>query len=31
MKNFDFIKKLAEEIPALHQLYAYCDYNARCG
>ena len=25
MKNFDFIKKLAEEIPALHQLYAYCD------
>ena len=25
MKIFDFIKKLAEEIPALHQLYAYCD------
>lgn len=25
MKNFDFIKKLAEEIPAFHQLHAYCD------
>lgn len=25
MKNFDFIKELAEEIPAFHQLHAYCD------
>ena len=25
MKNFDFIKKLAEVIPAFHQLHAYCD------
>ena len=25
MKNFDFIKKLEEEIPAFHQLHAYCD------
>ena len=25
MKNFDFIKELEEEIPAFHQLHAYCD------
>ena len=25
MKNFDFIKELAEVIPAFHQLHAYCD------
>lgn len=25
MKNFDFIKKLEEVIPAFHQLHAYCD------
>lgn len=25
MKNFDFIKKLAEVIPAFNQLHAYCD------